>query len=145
MARILKAKGMRINVIIEHELATMLKQVCSDARTTVSGFVQDAIAMRLRKYETPTEFIRHGRRVEQRRDVPIFDLSKCHAAGWPKELPEKFWRGGAPADPIENLRTSLRNGAEANVFKLMFRAWEAAGLGEYTEAHFAETLRVLAA
>lgn len=110
-------------------------------RRSMSDFVNDAVANRLARWDSPGEFISRKREGSDRGKVQDFDPAKFHPSGWPLQLDSSFWRLGTPAEgEIENLKLGLRTNPEF-ARDVIASAWEFAGLGEYTGADWAATQR----
>jgi hypothetical protein len=133
-----KKPGMRLTVVIDADLGQRMKEFVYEARATLSGFVQDAVAVRLARVETPADYVERKRARTDRTVKPLFDLGKVDAFGWPHAAPK--WYEGTKRE--FRLRLSS-DGAPALQAQLV-AAWAKHGVGEFTEAHFAETLRQLA-
>lgn len=133
-----KPKRVARKVYLDAELSQLMDATLG-ARS-VSDFVNDAIAYRLSKWESPADFVRAKREAADRTPVQDFDLQKCHPSGWPLNLDRGFWKLEVPVDEIANLRSGLKNDPDF-AREVLEAAWKHAGLGKFSDADWSATLR----
>lgn len=128
-----------MTVVLDAELAERMEEFVYAARSTLSAFVQDAVAVRLARVDTPGEYVAAKRAREERKPQSVFDLTKCHESGYPKHVPASFWQPNPrPDDEIRNWKMMvLHSGSSAKAFGS--RVWVASGLGEYGDREWAAT------
>jgi len=132
LSRRKKPAGVARKVYFDPELDALLQK--SLGRRSMSDFVNDAVAQRLSRWESPADFVRRKRDDGERDAQTLFDLAKMHESGWP---------AGAMLNPRAEINYALAEGqGSTDVLKARMQVeWSERGLGEYTEAHLQETLR----
>jgi hypothetical protein len=130
-ARYRKKRGTRLEVLIAPELHEVMMMAVEASHKTITDFVQDAIATKLRNWQTPVEYINSQRSKTGKALASVFDPSKCHESGWPL---------GYVTNPKAELNYAMHDGGVEVIRERMQLAWRQTGLGEYSEAHLQETL-----
>lgn len=135
-----KKEGRKVTLVLDPELVERAKRVTYEARDTLSNFVNTALAVRLSRFEVPTEYVakkreRHGRSPAS----GLFDLRVCHPCGLPIGTPASlYFSKTKPDDEVRNLRALVEHDP-SGAFNLLTLAWESAGLDTYTPEHWTAT------
>lgn len=134
MGRRLKPAGVKRTVVFDPELDALMQSALG--RRSMSDFVNEAVAQRLARWEPPAVFVakKRGSLGHSSAGVSVFDPAKVDELGWPLALP-------ADTSSKAQLQWKLQSAGVEGVQALMRMMWSLANLGEYTEAHLAETLR----
>ncbi len=129
-----KQRGERLEVGIQPELKTLLLEAVSRSGKTLSDFVQDAIATKLRNWTAPMDYINQQREKTGKPLVSVFDGLMVDDCGWP--LVGIQPSGGTSASLLRSLDVSEVQGFMDNL-------WFHAGLGDFTDQHLAQTMKAI--